>query len=151
MKKVLIIILLSFISMNLMAQASGGQIKRYADTTTNGSKKTVNSKKTKSVELIKCERCGNALNASHFTIFESVCDECIQLNMHKQTDSPDYGRIISVGMSEDEVRLAIGEPRYMARSEKGFYDWIYKRSRGWLIVQFDDKNNKLLKWYIYKN
>ena len=150
MKNCILFVLLMFVPVLAMAQASGGQIKRHANTT-NGSKKNVNSKKIKSVEFIKCERCGNALKASQFTVFESVCDNCIQLKIHNQTESPDKWGRISVGMSEDDVRLVIGEPRYMARSEKGFYDWIYKRSRGWLIVQFDEKNNKLLKWYIYKN
>ena len=130
-----------------MAQASGGQIKRHANTT-NGSKKNVNSKKIKSVEFIKCERCGNALKASQFTVFESVCDNCIQLKIHNQTESPDKWGRISVGMSEDDVRLVNGEPQYIARSENVYYDWIYKRSRGWIILQFNIKNNKLSRWFV---
>ena len=130
----------------VMAQASGGQIKRHA-TTTNGNKKTVNGKKTKSVKLIKCERCGNALKASLFTVFESVCDNCIQLKIHNQAESPNNGGRISVGMSEDDVRSVLGEPQYMAKSEKVYYDWIYKHSSGLLIVQFDVKNNKLSRWF----
>ena len=47
------------------------------------------------------------------------------------------GRVI-LGMSEDEVVLAMGEPNNTAESSNGRHDWIYNRSNGkLLIVQFD--------------
>ena len=44
---------------------------------------------------------------------------------------------VAVGMTEDEVQMAVGEPDTTAESNNGRYDWIYKRSQGKiLIVQF---------------
>jgi len=46
------------------------------------------------------------------------------------------GRVI-VGMSEDEVILAMGEePTRVDSSEEGHYSWIYQRSKGILTVKF---------------
>lgn len=52
------------------------------------------------------------------------------------------GRVI-VGMSEEEVELAVGVPDRTASSSNGRYDWIYKRTNSWLIVQFD-KTGKVI-------
>lgn len=47
------------------------------------------------------------------------------------------GRVI-LGMTEDEVIMAMGEPNNTAESSNGRHDWIYNRSGGkLLIVQFD--------------
>lgn len=55
------------------------------------------------------------------------------------------GRVI-VGMTEDEVRLAVGEPESIAQSSNGRYDWIYKRSKKLLIVQFDGRTGKVISY-----
>ena len=47
------------------------------------------------------------------------------------------GRVI-LGMSEDEVAMAMGEPDNTVESNNGRHDWIYNRSGGkLLIVNFD--------------
>ena len=53
------------------------------------------------------------------------------------------GRVI-IGMTEDEVRLAVGEPENIAQGSNGRYDWIYKRSKKLLIVQFDGRTGKVI-------
>jgi len=55
------------------------------------------------------------------------------------------GRVI-VGMTEDEVRLALGEPDNTALGENGRFDWIYKRSAKFLIVQFDGRTGKVISY-----
>ena len=55
------------------------------------------------------------------------------------------GRVI-VGMTEDEVRLALGEPDNTALGDNGRFDWIYKRSAKFLIVQFDGRTGKVISY-----
>jgi len=55
------------------------------------------------------------------------------------------GRVI-VGMTEDEVRLAVGEPDDTAQASNGRFDWIYKRSSKLLIVQFDGRTGKVISY-----
>ena len=55
------------------------------------------------------------------------------------------GRVI-VGMTEDEVRLALGEPDNTALGENGRFDWIYKRTSKLLIVQFDGRTGKVINY-----
>ena len=55
------------------------------------------------------------------------------------------GRVI-VGMTEDEVRLALGEPDNTAQGDNGRFDWIYKRSTKLLIVQFDGRTGKVISY-----
>ena len=46
------------------------------------------------------------------------------------------GRVIK-GMSEDEVTLAMGEePTKIQKRDDGRYEWLYQRSKGFLIVTF---------------
>ena len=46
------------------------------------------------------------------------------------------GRVI-IGMTEDEVELAMGEPDNVVQASNGRVDWIYKRTKKLLIVQFN--------------
>lgn len=55
------------------------------------------------------------------------------------------GRVI-VGMTEDEVRLAVGEPDDTALGNNGRFDWIYKRTSKLLIVQFDGRTGKVINY-----
>lgn len=43
---------------------------------------------------------------------------------------------VGMGMTEEEVEMAVGEPDSKAESSDGRYEWIYKRTKSWLIVQF---------------
>lgn len=43
---------------------------------------------------------------------------------------------VAPGFSEEEVEMALGEPDRTASANNGRYDWIYRRSKSWLIVQF---------------
>ena len=43
---------------------------------------------------------------------------------------------VGMGMTEEEVEMAVGEPDSKAESSDGRYEWIYKRTNSWLIVQF---------------
>ncbi len=55
------------------------------------------------------------------------------------------GRVI-LGMTEDEVILAMGEePVQIVQLEEGRYQWLYKRSKGMLIVRFG--RNGLVEGY----
>lgn len=169
--KILLFALFALIPLFAFSQASGGQIKRNVDTNTPIiNKKVLNSKK-KTVKKQKCVRCGNLLELNHFTIFNNdrfICDSCIQLT---KWDSPkntkrrnlsdiDASKIsekfnphirqgmVVVGMPEDAVLLSRGEPAYTAKSKDGFYDWIYIRESGNWIVVFDEKNGKVLEYWM---
>ena len=43
---------------------------------------------------------------------------------------------VGIGMSEEEVEMAVGEPESKADLANGRYEWTYKRTKSWLIVQF---------------
>lgn len=43
---------------------------------------------------------------------------------------------VGVGMTEEEVEMAVGEPDSMADLPNGRYQWTYKRTKAWLIVEF---------------
>jgi len=49
------------------------------------------------------------------------------------------GRVI-VGMTEDEVMLAVGEPDQTAADNTGQMEWIYKRSNGKLLIVHFGRN-----------
>ena len=50
---------------------------------------------------------------------------------------------VGVGMTEEEVEMAIGEPDSMADLPNGRYQWTYKRTNSWLVVEFS-KNGKVV-------
>lgn len=52
------------------------------------------------------------------------------------------GRVI-LGMSEDEVSMAMGEPDNYVESNNGRYDWIYNRSGGKLLIVHFDATGKV--------
>jgi hypothetical protein len=43
---------------------------------------------------------------------------------------------VGMGMTEEEVEMAVGEPDNKADLPNGRYQWIYKRTKAWLIVEF---------------
>lgn len=45
---------------------------------------------------------------------------------------------VAVGMTEEEVELALGEPDTTVDGNNGRVDWVYKRSKKLLIVQFNN-------------
>ena len=45
---------------------------------------------------------------------------------------------VAVGMTDEEVELALGEPETIVSGSNGRVDWIYKRSKKLLIVQFNN-------------
>ena len=50
---------------------------------------------------------------------------------------------VGIGMTEEEVEMAVGEPDSKAESSDGRYEWTYKRTKAWLIVQFS-KSGKVI-------
>ena len=50
---------------------------------------------------------------------------------------------VGIGMTEEEVEMAVGEPDSKAESSDGRYEWTYKRTKAWLIVQFG-KSGKVI-------
>ena len=50
---------------------------------------------------------------------------------------------VGMGMTEEEVEMAVGEPDSKVDNSDGRYEWIYKRTKAWLIVQFG-KNGKVI-------
>ena len=44
----------------------------------------------------------------------------------------------AVGMTDEEVELALGEPDNIVEASNGRVDWIYKRSKKLLIIQFNN-------------
>lgn len=50
---------------------------------------------------------------------------------------------VGIGMTEEEVEMAVGEPESKAESSDGRYEWTYKRTKSWLIVQFG-KSGKVI-------
>lgn len=50
---------------------------------------------------------------------------------------------VGIGMTEEEVEMAVGEPESKADSSDGRYEWTYKRTKSWLIVQFG-KNGRVI-------
>jgi len=50
---------------------------------------------------------------------------------------------VGMGMTEEEVEMAVGEPDSKVDSSDGRYEWIYKRTKAWLIVQFG-KSGKVI-------
>ncbi len=52
------------------------------------------------------------------------------------------GRVI-LGMTEDEVAMAMGEPNQTAESSNGRHDWIYNRSNGKLLIVYFDRSGKV--------
>ena len=44
----------------------------------------------------------------------------------------------AVGMTDEEVELALGEPDEILQANNGRMDWIYKRSKKLLIIQFNN-------------
>jgi len=52
------------------------------------------------------------------------------------------GRVI-LGMTEDEVVSAVGEPNETAESTNGRHDWIYNRSNGKLLIVYFDRSGKV--------
>lgn len=51
---------------------------------------------------------------------------------------------VGVGMTEDEVLMAVGEPDNTAESNNGRYDWIYRRSKGKLLIVQFGKQHKVI-------
>ena len=45
---------------------------------------------------------------------------------------------VAVGMTDEEVELALGEPDNIVEASNGRVDWIYKRTKKLLIVQFNN-------------
>lgn len=45
---------------------------------------------------------------------------------------------VAVGMTDEEVELALGEPDNIVEAGNGRVDWIYKRTKKLLIVQFNN-------------
>lgn len=43
---------------------------------------------------------------------------------------------VGVGMTEEEVEMAVGEPDSKADLPNGRYQWTYKRTKSWLIIEF---------------
>ncbi len=43
---------------------------------------------------------------------------------------------VGIGMTEEEVEMAVGTPDKTAEDVNGRYDWLYERTKSWLIVQF---------------
>ncbi len=50
---------------------------------------------------------------------------------------------VGMGMTEEEVEMAVGEPESKADINDGRYEWTYKRTNSWLIVQFS-KSGKVV-------
>lgn len=50
---------------------------------------------------------------------------------------------VGMGMTEEEVEMAVGEPDSKADINDGRYEWTYKRTKSWLIVQFS-KSGKVV-------
>jgi hypothetical protein len=50
---------------------------------------------------------------------------------------------VGMGMTEEEVEMAVGEPDSKADINEGRYEWTYKRTKSWLIVQFS-KSGKVI-------
>ena len=50
---------------------------------------------------------------------------------------------VGVGMTEEEVEMAVGEPDSKAELPNGRYQWIYKRTKSWLVVEFS-KSGKVV-------
>lgn len=50
---------------------------------------------------------------------------------------------VGVGMTEEEVEMAIGEPDSKAELPDGRYQWIYKRTKSWLVIEFN-KSGKVV-------
>ena len=44
---------------------------------------------------------------------------------------------VGIGMTEEEVELAMGEPDEVVINENGLSEWYYKRTKKMLIVQFN--------------
>jgi len=53
------------------------------------------------------------------------------------------GRVI-LGMNEDEVAMAMGEPNQTAESSNGRHDWIYNRSNGKLLIVHFGRTGKVV-------
>ena len=71
-------------------------------------------------------------------VFPYVFDEGEGISRETNTETRAAiraGRVIP-GMSEDEVMLTLGEPDNTVSSSTGRYDWIYRRSKSLLVVQF---------------
>ena len=50
---------------------------------------------------------------------------------------------VGMGMTEEEVEMAVGEPDSKADINDGRYEWTYKRTKSWLIIQFS-KSGKVV-------
>ena len=50
---------------------------------------------------------------------------------------------VGVGMTEEEVEMAVGEPDRKEDLPNGRYQWIYKRTKSWLVIEFN-KSGKVV-------
>ena len=50
---------------------------------------------------------------------------------------------VGVGMTEEEVEMAVGEPESKAELPNGHYQWIYSRTKSWLVIEFN-KSGKVV-------
>lgn len=50
---------------------------------------------------------------------------------------------VGVGMTEEEVEMAVGEPERKEDLPNGRYQWIYKRTKSWLVIEFN-KSGKVV-------
>ena len=50
---------------------------------------------------------------------------------------------VGVGMTEEEVEMAVGEPDRKEDLPNGRYQWIYKRTKSWLVIEFS-KSGKVV-------
>ena len=50
---------------------------------------------------------------------------------------------VGIGMTEEEVEMAVGEPESKTDLPDGKYEWTYQRTNAWLIVQFG-KSGKVI-------